>query len=182
MNNNTVLTMSRGLTAAMAAGWLLGGCATAEPVGALQITYTITGAVLDTRTLGHAADTAHLCSSAALPALHGASGGQPVEAPPGPPVYLVEFDPKAPAHKPGAIFKAFGVTAGAVTHSDPADDWIQINAKGRQWVGHGAQGAFHDSFTFAADGLSGRLEAHGLTAHRTDGTSVDLVATWRCPG
>ena len=165
---------------------LLAGCASAQTAGSLTITYAITGSVQATGSFSHSVDAAHLCAAASLPALHAEVNGQPVEAPPGPPVYLIEFDPQAPASQPGALFKAFAYTPGMVAHSDPADDWIQININGQQWAGHGVQSAFQDSFTFDPGGLSGHLTAHGLLAHGPDGTvlpgqSVDLDATWRCP-
>lgn len=165
---------------------LLAGCASAQTTSSLTITYSVTGAVQDSGSLSHAADPAHLCAAASLPALHAVVDGAAVEAPPGPPVYKVEFDPQAPPSQPGAVFKVFAFQPGMLTHTDPADDWVQIDINGRRWVGHGAQGAFEDHFTFDPDGLSGHVTAHALLAQGPDGAldpgqSIDLDAAWNCP-
>jgi hypothetical protein len=162
------------------------GCAEAQTPSTLTISYTITGAIQDSATLSHAGDTTHLCSAASLPALHTTVNGEAVEVPPGPPVYIVDYDSQTPASQPGVFLKSFAFLRGQRMHSDPADDWVQLNAKGRLWAGSGSQSSWTDRFEFAADGLSGHVTAHGLTPRNADGSlaqgdGIDVDVTWTCP-
>lgn len=168
------------------AGTLLLGCALAQTPAPLTITYTISGAIQDSGSLSHPGDDTHLCSAVSLPALHAVAGDQPLEVPPGPPVYVVNYDSQAPASQPGVYLKAFSYLSNALTHSDPADDWVQINAKGNLWSAHGSQMKWTDGFTFAPDYTSGHLTAHGLVPRHADGSlapgkSIDIDVSWTCP-
>ena len=165
-------------------GALLLGCASAQTP--LTITYAISGAIQDSGSLSHPGDDTHLCSAVSLPALHATISDQQLEVPPGPPVYVVNYDLQAPASQPGVYLKAFSYLSSAPTHSDPADDWVQINAKGKVWSAHGSQMKWSDSFIFAADYTSGRLTAHGLVPRNADGSllpgkNIDLDISWTCP-
>jgi len=91
---------------------LLMGCAEAQTPSTLTISYTITGAIQDSATLSHAGDTTHLCSAASLPALHTTVNGEAVEVPPGPPVYIVDYDSQTPASQPGVFLKSFAFLRG----------------------------------------------------------------------
>ncbi len=184
MKSGTIGLLAEPVLVAIAV--LLWGCAAAQGSDTLTLDYKISGAVQDSGSLSHAGDAAHLCSAAALPALHATVAGQAVEAPPGPPVYAVDYDSRAPAARPGIYLKAFAYRPGLLTHSDPADDWIQINAKGVLWAGHGSQSNWSDSFTFAADGFSGRVTARGLLPRNADGAiapgqGIDIDVSWTCP-
>jgi hypothetical protein len=168
------------------AGSLLLGCAMAQTAVPLAITYKISGAIQDSGSLDHPGDDTHLCSAVSLSALHTTAPDQPLEVPPGPPVYVVNYDSQAPVSQPGVYLKAFSYMSNALTHSDPADDWVQINAKGKLWSAHGSQMKWTDSFVFAADYTSGHLAAHGLVPRNADGSlapgnSIDLDISWTCP-
>ena len=163
----------------------LAGCQNSTPPGpdVMTVRYEVHGAVSEMQRLARPTDASHYCSTSALPWGHTQSG---VEIPPGPPTFRFNFD-QADASRPGISLVAFGYTRGMTKHSDPADDWIQVNAGGKQWVGHGLQRdpGFNISFTFATDGQSGTFAARklhpGPTGALVDAVStVDVSGSWRC--
>ena len=162
------------------------GCQNGPPSvpNVMTVRYEVHGAVNETQHLASPADANHYCSTSALPWGHTPSG---VEIPQGPPTFRLDFDLQAGATEPGLSLAAFDYTRGMTSHSDPADDWIEVSAGGKHWIGHGLQRdpAFDISFTFAADGQGGAFVAHALHAGPI-GTSpdmasaVDVSGNWTC--
>jgi len=152
---------------------------------AIMVRYEVRGTVDEKQVLSNMVDRNHYCSTSSLPWGHTQSG---IEIPQGPPTFQLDFDLQADPAKPGLSLVAFGYSKGMTSHSDPADDWIEANAGGKQWIGHGVERdpGFTISFTFAADAQSGSFIAHGLhpgsLGQPADMTStVDVAGSWRCP-
>ncbi len=165
---------------------VLVGCKSETPLppNAMIVRYEVHGAVEDLQILTAPADRNHYCSTATLPWGHTPSGA---EIPPGPPNFTLDFDLRADGRKPGLYFMAFGYHLGMTSQTDPADDWIEVNAGGKQWVAHGLQRdpSFNATFTFSDDGQSGSFIAHGLHPGPLEApvdmkSSVQVSGTWTC--
>ena len=150
----------------------------------MTVRYEVHGSVSEKQRLAHPADTDHYCTTSVLPWGHTQSG---VEIPQGPPTFRLAFGLQPDATRPGLSLVAFGYATGMTSHSDPADDWIEVDAGGKQWLGHGLQRdpSFNTSFTFAADGRSGTFTARGLHPGPIEkpvdmGSSVDISGSWSC--
>ena len=170
--------------AALAALELLFAAGAAADPG-LAIAYVIrSDGITESVALAHSGDSTHFCAVGAYPFDHARANGQTVEVPPGPPTLEIDYDATAAPPAQSVRLSIFGYRPGMTSSNDAADDWVELNANGKRWIGHrlGATPPFMVDFAIAPDGRSGSFDAANL--HASDdplnGNTISVSGTWRC--
>ena len=152
------------------------------------ISLEVTGSMVTELKFRHVGDAQHFCATSAEPWAHVDANGQSLEVPPGPPKYELVYNDGNEPSAPHFHLSAFNYRLGVVAHNDPADDWIDFSAGGKEWIGHGisADPAFQLEIKFGPDGNSGSFVALHLRAANNGTASpgndvVDVRGAWLCP-
>lgn len=158
----------------------------AATAGDMTVFYAVHGAVEGKVSLTHVGDASHLCTVGGAPWAQVEIGGKTLEVPPGPPFYAVKFDDGKTPPQPAFRLSDFGYMPGMTAQTDSADDWIELDAGGRHWVGHRGTPKFTLALTYTPGGRSGRFNASGLHPAQADSSvrSSDSIAVdggWQCP-